>query len=789
MTKTALLSFVIIISSIAYGQNKPFVSHPDQLNDVQYANWISPEPGSGYGVLYFRKKIILESIPKSFIVHVSADNRYNLYVNGRLVSWGPAVDDLMNWNYETIDLTPYLLKGENIIASQVWNMGFLKGQRQISYTTAFILQGNGDTEHLINTNRSWVVEKDEGYHWMRMTREVVGGGYIAGGTDSLISKLHPWDWEKLSYDDSGWSFAREIGKGNHLGLDDWKGTQWLLKSREIPPMEQKKEIIPDLLLVKGIDYVLSEYKGKLNMVIPPNTKAELLLDNQVLTMGIPHLQMAGGTGSKIKLQYQESLFDKEGRKGNRNEWEGKEMKGYYDIYIAHGKERLFRPLWIRVFRYVKISVETKDEALILNDFYNIYTAYPFNQAGKFHSEKEILNEIWDVSWRTARLCALETYMDCPYYEQKQYIGDTRIQALISMYVAGDDLLVKNAIRQFYNSMQPMGLFTSSHPSEVIQIIPPFSLLYIGMVHDYHMLRDDAEFVKQFIPGIRFTLEWFVNRIADNGIMGPIPYWNHIDGGTNFRNGSPPGISDGGSAHMTILLAYAIDKAMDLFMYYGFDHDVERFRLISDSLKKNTLKLCYDQEKQLIAETLKKEVYSQHTNSFAILTSMFDSQTEKLVARNVIEDESLIQATLYFNFYVFQALKKAGMGGEVIDLMQKWKEFLDYGLTTFPEHGIESRSDCHAWSAHPMFDFLNITCGIEPSSPGFKTVLIQPQPGSLTEIHGTAYHPLGEISVSLIKDKNGKTDCKVMLPEGLKGELVFKGKSYTLPGIKNEFVFK
>src|SRR5690606_8677975 len=169
-----------------------------------------------------------------------------------------------------------------------------------------------------------------------------------------------------------------------------------------------------------------------------------------------------------------------------------------------------------------------------------------------------------------RLCALETYMDCPYYEQVQYIGDTRIQALISLYVDGDDRLVKNAIQQFYGSMQPMGLTKSNHPSNNNQIIPPFSLYFILMVHDYYMLRNDEDFVKQFIPGIRFILDWYVGKIADNGILGPLPYWNHIDAGTSFTNGSPPGISDGGSAHISILLAYTIDHAIELFGDYGYE---------------------------------------------------------------------------------------------------------------------------------------------------------------------------------------------------------------------------
>ncbi len=289
-----------------------------------------------------------------------------------------------------------------------------------------------------------------------------------------------------------------------------------------------------------------------------------------------------------------------------------------------GGSHLFEPLWIRVFRYVKISIDTKEEALTINSFHNVFTAYPFDQKGSFSSGNDTLQQIWDVSWRTARLCALETYMDCPYYEQLQYIGDTRIQALISMYVAGDDRLVKNAIMQLYGSMQAMGLTKSSHPSAEVQIIPPFSLLLIEMIHDYHMLRDDPLFVQSFIPGIKFILEWFVSRIDENGILGPLPFWNHIDGGTDFTNGSPPGISEGGSAHMTILLAMTLEHAAEMLQHFGYDCDSDSYQKIASELKESVLMVsAYDQDKQLMAETPAKQMYSQHTNAMAILAGLFD----------------------------------------------------------------------------------------------------------------------------------------------------------------------
>lgn len=786
MKELTLIFALIICTFKLFGQKQPFATFPEHLNDKAFAEWISPGLGNDAGVFYFRKQIAINSIHEKFIIHVSADNRYRLYVNESLVSWGPAAGDLLNWNYETVDIAPYLKTGNNIIAAQVWNLGSLKGARQISHASAFILQGNSEMEQLINTNKSWVCSRDTGYHFLHMTSETVGGGYIAGATDSLVGKAHPWGWNKQEFEDSTWNKAHELGKGNHSGLDTWLGTQWLLKARTIPLMEQEKQAIPELLYAKGLPFTPSTYKGKLDVKIPANSKVELLLDNQVLTMGFPQLTVEKGSGSKIKIQYQESLFENNGEKGNRSEWQGKVMKGLYDVFMPDGGLRQFEPLWIRTFRYVKLTIETKEEALKILDFHNIYTAYPLEEQAVFSSNDDRLAKIWDTSWRTTRLCALETYMDCPYYEQLQYIGDTRIQALISMYVAGDDRLVKNAISQFYGSMQPMGLTKSNHPTGGTQIIPPFSLIFINMVHDYYMLRDDSLFVQQYIPGIKFILDWFVNKIDDNGILGPLPYWNHIDGGTLFENGSPPGISEGGSAHMSVLLAYTIDKTVDMLKYYGYFCDAEYLEDISILLKTRTLELCYDEEKQLLAESPEKRIYSQHTNSMAILAGMFNEKDAKTVAQKIILDTTLVPATLYFNFYVFQALKKVGLGGEVINEMDKWYAFLDNGFSTFPEHGIESRSDCHAWSAHPLFDFLNITAGVEPASPGFKTVVIRPQPGKLSNINASMPHPLGEISIEIREKKNGVSQLKIILPAGLTGKLIYKQSTYMLPGGNHEF---
>ena len=78
-------------------------AQPDLRSEPWPAKWISvPETVSGdYGVFYFRKEVYLTSVPSPYVVHVTGDNRYKLYVNGKLVSLGPAKGDALHWNYET----------------------------------------------------------------------------------------------------------------------------------------------------------------------------------------------------------------------------------------------------------------------------------------------------------------------------------------------------------------------------------------------------------------------------------------------------------------------------------------------------------------------------------------------------------------------------------------------------------------------------------------------------------------------------------------------------------------
>ncbi len=761
----------------------------DLLTGYWQARWIAWPHDSGleYGVYHFRKKINLAAVPEEFIVHVSADNRYELFVNGERVCFGPSRGDLMHWRFESIDISSFLKTGENIVAALVWNFGNLKPWAQLSHRTGFILQGNTEKESQVNTGKSWKVLKNEAYSPAGAGSKTTAGQFVVvGPCDEVDAAKYPWGWEKVDYNDSGWEQAAELvhGKPKEAGT----GIEWGLEPRSIPLMEARAQRFAK---VRKTERNFDEFLvGNEPLNIGANQTVTFLFDQGNLTTGYPELLVSGGKGATVGLKYAEALFDENGQKGNRNVVEGKKMVGYADVFLPDGGgKRLFRPLWLRTWRYLQLTVTTGNQPLTIDNFQSEYTGYPFVENAAFESDDPELSEIWKVGWHTARLCAGETYYDCPYYEQLQYVGDTRIQALISLYVSGDDRLMRKALQVFDDSRFSEGLTMSRYPTSVTQVIPPYSLFWIDMVHDYWMLRDDPDFVRLFLNGIDNVLHFFMSRIdAETGLLGKTGYWNFVDWAVEWpwrsneqTGGVPKGGFAGQSSILSLHLAYSAKHAADLCRWAGNDEKAVYYENVAEKLIEAVKENCWDSSRQYFADTPEKKEFSMHAQIFAVLAGAVAKGDLKDFVLRFEKDEQLIQPTMYFRFYLTQALKKAGLADNYLETLGLWREMLDLGLTTFAEKPDPTRSDCHAWSASPNYDFLATVAGIEPASPGFKTVKVEPHLGKLNQIKGNMPHPQGTISFDLTRNGSAGLKGKIVLPQHLTGKFYWNGKMIDLEG--------
>lgn len=802
--KNQLTTVLLVLwAFVCTAQTPPLVPsqkiNPELLVDHWKAQWITHPSESllDYGVFHFRKSFNLAAVPSEYIIHISADNRYRLFVNGKPVCFGPQRGDLAHWYFESIDIASCLKPGNNLLAAVVWNFGEDKPWAQFSLKTAFIVQGNSSAEEMVNTDATWKVIKNIAYMpASKDAKEALGQFIVVGPCDYVNASDYPWNWEKEGYDDQLWSQAKTLDSGHPRGA----GTDinWVLTPRRIPQMELKDQRFASVRRAKNVEGadILNKVpegflQGKANWTIPSHQKITVLLDQGSLTTAYPELTVSKGRGSSIKLTYAESLFDTRGNKGNRNEIENKEIKGYADVFLADGgDDRLFRSLWFRTCRYLQLDIETKGEELVLNNFSSQFTAYPLQENAVFESDQADLKQIWDVGWHTARLCANETYYDCPYYEQLQYVGDTRIQALISMYVSGDDRLVRNALMCYDESRFYEGLTMSRYPTANPQVIPPFSLYWVDMVHDYWLLRDDPQFIQRFLPGISQVLNWFTQRIDPNtGLLGRVEYWNFVDWADEWpwiaknRIGGVPkgGREEGQSSIVTMQFAYAAECAAELYQYYHQPGPANKYKKLAQDLTSAVNRNCLDSTTGYIADTPDKEEFSMHAQIFGVLTNTIPEKDQKAFMEKVINDPKLIKPTLYFRFYLTQALTKTGLADHYLQTLDPWKQMIKSGLSTFAEKQDPTRSDCHAWSASPNYDFLATVAGIRPFSVGFKTIKMQPALGELKFIKGQMPHPLGMIVFDLKRDGDSGIKGEVTLPDGLWGIFVWNGKSIPIKG--------
>ena len=746
------------------------------------AEWIShpTAPPRERGVFHFRKIIHMDAKPARFPVEVSGDNHFLLYVNGMRIGEGPAKGDLAHWRYETFDLAPALHPGDNVIAVTVFNFGIYAPLAVISERTAFLMQGDSASESMVNTDTTWQVEEEPGQDFIPRVANGFMFYWAADPGEKLDAQLYDWGWKDAgSSISSHWVTAAGVMRETIYprdsiavppGLDSHN--RWDLVPDTLPAME----FAPTTLgKVVRTNLPAAEQFPMAPVVIPPHAEVEILLDRATVATGFPELTVSGGKGSQIDIGYTEALYDAHHHRGNRDEVGDRLVLGQFDKFLPDGgQSRTFTPLWFRTWRYLQLKIKTESEPLHLDGFTADFSAFPFVPRATFASSDPLLAKIWEICWRAARLDAHDTYMDTPFWEQLQYIDDARVQTLISYTVPGDDRLARQALRAFDESRVPEGITQSRYPASLQQFIPFFSLSYIDMLHDYWMYRPDSAIVAKLLRGTRPVLEWFFEKQFDDGFLKPLPYdsaWHRPQ--------------ETKSALRTLTFVDTLRQAAELEDEFGEKYLADKYRAAAGKASESVYRQCWNPKLGLLADTPEQKKYSQYTNIYGVLTDAIPSADQgqvmrKIIAPNLGENPVVEMATVDYHaqFYLSRAIDKAGLGEYYLDTIRPWREMIAMGLTTTPENKEPTRSDTHAWSAHPMYDLLTIVAGIHPTSPGFASVRIAPHPGTLDHFEAAMPHQDGEIRVQYRRNET-QANFVITLPQGLPGVLDWNGQQYPL----------
>lgn len=97
--------------------------HVRMTDTVPEFIWNSADMPGRNEFLFFRRTFSLETVPTSALIHLFADTRYRLWVNGSVAAYGPARFFPVHPEYDSVELTPWLKPGENHLLVEVNHRG------------------------------------------------------------------------------------------------------------------------------------------------------------------------------------------------------------------------------------------------------------------------------------------------------------------------------------------------------------------------------------------------------------------------------------------------------------------------------------------------------------------------------------------------------------------------------------------------------------------------------------------------------------------------------------------
>jgi alpha-L-rhamnosidase len=735
-------------------------------------------------LLKFRKSF--EATASPCRIHVSADERFELFLDGHRIARGPDRSDVEHWCYATYDLT--LAPGSHRLEALVWSIGPNEPVAQLSWRGGFVLKAEGSYDQQLTTGKAaWEVARLDGYEFTpgtffvgaQLTAHDCGPQWKEGEYVKPVIIRAPVKGTPYGENTSGWKlFPTRLPDQVDLELTTGRAVALGNGSLGRETVRAEHAQHPDLPKWQTL------VEGKEQIVVPANTEQFLLWDLDNYYCAYPLCEVSGGAGARMTWGWAESLYlPRSEAKGKRGEFIGKTFRGMTDTFLSGGgAHQRFSTLWWRSGRWCLISIKTAAEPLTIHRLALDESRYPYENEGHFDGGDPELTGVIGLAVRGIQMCSHETYMDCPFYEQLMYVGDTRLELLTTDVMTRDDRLVKRAIELFDFSRRNWGFVNERYPAFLPQHSPTFSMIWALMLNDYVFWHNDPEFVKAQVIGLRSMLEHFEPYVNSDGLLADLPGWSFMDWVPQWHVGYAPDGEHGVSALNNLLYIYALQKSAEI-------EDSLNEPLLSKRLRGKAARVTaavragfWDEARGLMADNLAHTEYSEHAQCLALLTDTLTGPQANRCFEQLLAAPDLKRATIYFSFYLMETWRKFGRGDLIVDRMSFWKDLVKQGLKTPVEMPGNTRSDCHAWGSHPLFHLHASIAGVRPASPGFRTVRITPQAGNLPKIVTRTPHPDGFVALDL-RFEGRRCSGTVELPPSITGVFVWQGKERKLkPGV-------
>lgn len=478
--------------------------------------WLPSAPEGKQVYVVFRRRFDLDAIPSSAALHIFADSRYILWINGRYVERGPCRFDPKGPEYDTLDIRPHLHAGANAIAVLVHHFHDGSDRTDRASLNGRIMRHAPGLCALLEVKdvagQTQVVRTDGAWRGSAVTRFSPGPldrweDCWASLPDRIDARRDTGDWTLATFDDSDWE--------NTVRID---GGLWgPLRARSIPLLRET-EIGPLELVEDAGTRPLAEV-----LPLQLNSGDQVVVDVGQFVQAYTDLELEAESGNILELEYAQTYYDT-----------GRRPSGSYgrtNQYIARAGRQNYMSGDTFGFKY--LVIRAKSGPIRLQQVRVVQRVYPFDIVGRFRCSDPLLEQLWSFAVHTVCVCSEDAYVDCATRERVEWMADGYAVAYRTTRVAlagpgsdgqffhSDPRLLRNLLRHIAQSRQPDGRLKAHHPSDrwdVHGYIEDYACLWVRALREYYDHTGDAELVRELWPALTGQLQWFLERRTANGLV-------------------------------------------------------------------------------------------------------------------------------------------------------------------------------------------------------------------------------------------------------------------------------
>jgi len=782
--------------------------------------WMPGEAHPYHFFLMARRSLELLASPRAAKLHVSAADRYLLYVNGQYTGRGPARSDPRWKSYDSYDVAPLLGAGRNTIAVLAYHYGSSSGYTRDARAGLFAqleMTFPDGSQRTLGTDERWRIRQARG--WSRDVRQI---RWSVGMTEVYDANADPPDWAAPSFDDSGWAAAHVIPQ---------RETPWgYLESRQTPMMRER-EIFPTKLVKVGEamdlpsrilavadvpERLMAEPLYPLQYARVDNAGSILRADGRAATFqgslfkrgdslvkgtrspyvivdfgrpvfGFPRIQLEGPGAAVLEMTYGPQLIR------DRVPALSQGVR-YGDRYVLRPGKQAWQLFEYKQFRFLQLVVRNADSPLSIDSISLVSYEYPAELKGNFECSDPVLTKVWKAGVDTTYLHMEDALVCDAVRERRVWTGDGA-HGLYGIYAAFGDSAISDwffrlisrgplpdgMLRMFYPGTDLASVGDSRvHAATAVENpinIPQFALFYALFAGEHYRYFGKLELIAEIYPALAGLAGWCERHADEDGLLYNLPNWNFTDWVKNEMRGAN---LETNALYYHLLREMAV-MATDL----GRADEARKFEAGAVRVRDAIRRQHWNPQRELYADSVidgrQSPIVTECSNGFALLFDIATPQQAPAIVRHLADPHAdIVRASPLYFYYALEGLVRAG-GADVAlkqireryapmigasDVPTIWETWPDwvadaaYGLLT---------SYVHSGGVGPTWTLSKHVLGVYPEGPGFRRCRIEPQTGGLDWAKGVFPSVRGEIAVDW-KRAAGRFVLDTRLPEDLEADL-------------------